>query len=429
MPKTRRRGTYSRLLRRSERRALDSPRQSTGLSLSTPALSGVLITPQTALTFTAVYAAINVIATDTASLPLRVFKRLEGGGCRPAPEHYADRLLFRSPNGETPSMRWRQAGMGHVLGWGNWYAEIEHDNAGRPIKLELLSPSQTKPERDKNKQLYYALKDLNKTLPPRKVIHVAGLGYNGLEGYSPIGLAREAVGLGKGAEEFGASFFGNGAIPKGLLKLKKKLSPDAIENLRRTFGNRHQGTRNGSTMGILEEDMDWVNTQISPEDAQFLATRQFQVVEIARIFRLPPHKIGDFSQAHLANVDAANLDYLTTSLMPWLEAIEQELNLKLLTEQDRLDGYYIEHTMAALLRGDMRARGEFYKTLRDLGAINPNEIRQKENMNPIAPDEGGDKFLVPLNMTTLDRAGRLPTESPPSTKKPAKPGQGDAPTS
>jgi phage portal protein BeeE len=150
--------------------------------------------------------------------------------------------------------------------------------------------------------------------------------------------------------------------------------------------------------------MEWVQTTVPPEDAQFLATRQFQVVEIARIYRLPPHKIGDFTQSHLANIESSNLDYLTTTLMPWLEAIEQELNRKLFTADERAEGYFVEHNMSALLRGDMKSRAEFYTKLRDLGVLSPNQICRLENMNPIGPE--GDIRLVPLNMTSLQNAGK-----------------------
>lgn len=367
-------------------------------------LSGVPITERSALTLTAAFACINVIATDVSALPLRVYRRRKGGGRDEATDHPATPLLRWSPDGETTTMRARQAWMGHALGWGNGYQEIERDGAGRPAGLHRLDPSAIRPKRRKRDgRLYYEL-DSGGTLRPENVLHLAGLGYDGLSGYSPVRLARQAIGLGLAAETFGAALFGNGSTPRGVLEHPKSLTKEAAERLREGFERIHGGPYNAHRVAVLEEGMKWNPTSINPDDAQFLATRQFQVIEVARIYRVPPHKIGDYSQSHLANIEASNLDYLMTTLMPWCEAQEQEMNLKLLTAAERASGYYIEHALAAILRGDMRARAEFYTKLRDLGVLTPNLICEFENLNPIGPD--GDIRLVPLNMTTLENAGR-----------------------
>lgn len=369
--------------------------------------SGVSVTPETALGLTAAYAAINVIATDTAALPVRVYRRQPDGSRVEVPDHPASELLKWSPQGqtiETTSMRQRQAWMGHTLGWGNGYQEIERDNAGRPIALHLLCPKGTQPERrTEDRRLVYRLPN-GKTIPPTHVLHLAGLGFDGLRGYSPVQLAREAIGLGLAAEAFGASFFGNGSMPRGVLKHPGRVGEEVLKDLRANWEEIHRGPDNANRMAILEEGMEWIQTTINPQDAQFLATREFQVKEIARLYRVPPHKIGDFSEAHLANFEAGNLDYLITVLAPWCEQQEQEYSLKLLTREERLAGYYIEHVLAALLRGDSKARAEFYTKLRDLGALSPNEVRRMENMNPVPH---GDVHLVPLNMTTLQNAGAV----------------------
>lgn len=371
----------------------------------TPNASGIAVTERSAMALAAVFSAINVLATDTASLPLRAYRRRPDGGRDEVRDHPVADLVMNSPDGETTSMRWRQALAGHVLGWGNGYAEIRFRSDGRPGALHLLDPANTRPERTaRTNALRYRIDESGRYLPPRRVLHVAGLGYDGLTGYSPIGQARQTIGLGIAAETFGASFFGQGARPGGVIEWDQKFgSEEDIKRFRSDWNSVHQGAENAAKVALLYPGMKYKAISISPEDAQFIATRQFQVIEIARLYRLPPHKIGDYSQSHLANIEASNLDYLTTSLMPWLEAIEQELNRKLFTPEERQAGLYVEHNMAAFLRGDMKARAEFYTKLRDLGVFNPNQIAARENLNPIGPE--GDIRLVPGNMVPLGRAG------------------------
>lgn len=380
--------------------------------------SGVTVTPESALSLAAAYAAINVIATDVSSLPLKVYRRRRDGGRDEANDIPLSGLLSRSPNGETTSLRFRQALMGHVLGWGNGYAEISFDGDGAPTAMDILDPGATAPERiPQNKRLFYRTSG-GRTVPPYRVLHLAGLGFDGLKGYSPITQAREAVGLGLAAENFGCTFFGNGTWPGLVLESPQKLSKEAISNLKEQWESLHRGGDNAHRVAVLEMGMKASRVTISPEDAQFLETRKFQVVEIARLYRLPPHKIGDYSQSHLANIEAANLDYVTTVLVPWCAMIEQEINLKLLTEEQRRAGYYAEHNMTALLRGDMRARAEFYTKMRDLAAISPNEIREKENLNPV---DGGDLYLAPLNMAPLSMIEEKAKADLDKAKEEAKP--------
>jgi HK97 family phage portal protein len=371
-------------------------------------LSGVSVDPDKALGLTAAYAAINVIASDVAMLPLKVYQKQAGGGRAVAAMHPVNVLLGTSPDGETTSMRWRQAALGHVLGWGNGYAEIIFDGDGYPVRLPLMDPSGTRPERrPADRQIVYRNGDRAELIPAYRVLHFAGLGFDGLSGYSPVAKAREAIALGLAAEAFGAGLFGNGSRPSGVLTTPQKLDEKAVKNLRTSWEQLHRGPENAGRVAILEQGLDWKSITINPEDAQFLATRQFQVVEVARLFRLPPHKIGDYTQSHLANIEAANLDYLTTTIAPWCESIEQELNRKLFTSGERAAGLYVEHDMRAFMRGDMKARAEYFTKMRDLGVFTPNLISEWENLDPIGPE--GDIRLVPLNMTTLANAGK-PTE-------------------
>jgi HK97 family phage portal protein len=373
--------------------------------------AGVNVNPESALSLTTVFACINIIATDVSALPLKVYQRRPDGSrieIKGIP--LVDRLAV-SPDGETTSMRWRQAMLGHVLGWGNAYAEIERDNGGRVIGLYLLDPRQVKPERHPaTKRLFYRHEG-KKTIPAERMLHVAGLGFDGLKGYSPVEMARQAIGLGIAAERTGGALYGNGAMPKGVLELPGVLKDEAaVARLRNNWNAVHQGAENAGSVAILEGGAKFTPTAINPEDAQFIATRKFQVEEICRLYRVPQNKVQAMDNAHLANIESSNLDYLMTTLTPWCEAIEQAMNFRLLSEAQRLDGYFVEHQTKALLRGDMRARAEYLTKMRNLGALSVNDICSEEGLNPIG-DEGKLR-LVPLNMVSLSMAGKEPEPAP-----------------
>jgi HK97 family phage portal protein len=370
-----------------------------------PILSGALVTPETAIGLAAVYAAINVISRDLASLPRNVYKRRSDGGREIAEDHPAQGLMRWSPNDDMDAFRWMQCQMGHVLARGNGFSEIVRDSDGYPVSLVPLHPAKTKPKRLENGQLYYEL-DNSKKLMAENCLHFAGLGFDGLNGYSPLTIARQTIGLSIAAEQYGAAFFGNSAVPKGMLKTPKKLSELAVNNLRRTFGLVHQGSQNAHSMAILEEGMDWVGTSISPEDGQFLQTRQFQVKDIARIYNLPPNKIGDYSESHRANVENANLDYATTTLYGWVVMIEYQLNLKLLSAWDRRK-YEIALDMTALMRGDTAARTAHYVAMRNMGCMSANDILKNEGRNPLPKDAGGDLYIVQGQYVPLNMVGQV----------------------
>jgi HK97 family phage portal protein len=295
--------------------------------------------------------------------------------------------------------------MGHCLGWGNGYAEILRDSwTGEPYGLNLLSPRpwDTWPERV-NGRLIYKIQRGTKELLPENVIHIAGLSWDGLVGYSPVALAREAIGLALAAERFGASFYGNGSHASGWLKSPKKLSLEARRNLRESFEEQHRGTGNANRIGVLEDGLEFEKSSIDPEDAQFLLTRKFQVIEICRLYRVPPHKVMDYEHAHLANLEQSNTDYLMTSLFPWCLQIEQEFDLKLLTTQERDNGFAYAHNLRAFMRADSAARAAYWDLMARNGVVSPNQIAAEEGFDPI---EGGDVHFCPLNMTVLANIGK-----------------------
>ena len=393
-----------------------------GFLVSSPVLSGTLVTPQTALNFTSVFAAVNVIATDIASLPYSTFRRTGLESRQPALDVCANRLLNEAPNEEQNAFRFRQALMGHVLLWGNGYAEIVRNGRGQPISLYPLNPALVQPRRDDwTGRLYYLLSDTQKRILPENMLHIAGLGFDGLVGYSVIHMARQDVGLGMAATEFGASFFGNHAQPGGVLKTPRKLSPTARQNLRESIYQVHQGAKSAHHLMILEEGMDWNATTMPLDDAQFLATRSFQRVEMAAIFRLPPHKIGDYSQSHLANVEESNRDYTDTTLLGWSLAWESESDEKLLFQSERDEGIFWHHSFARLNRANTAARTSYYQVMRNMGAMSADDIRVSEGMNPLGTDKGGDLYLVQSQYTSLKKAGQDPTDPPPSPRSPPAP--------
>ena len=369
-----------------------------GLSFFRPTVSGINVTPKGALGLTAAYAAQNRIATDVSSLPIKIYRARPDGSKTEDRNHPAYRLLARTPDGVRTPMRYWQAKIGHALGWGNGYAEIERDVTGRPLNLRLLDPRTNPKLNPETKALEYHLIN-GKILPAKDVIHIAGFGFDGHKGYSPVELASEAFALALAAERFGGATFGNGALPGGVIEYPGKLSKVARDQMREEWNEIYQGSGNASKVAVLFEGAKFTAASMSLENAQFLSTRQFQVVEIARLYSLPPHKIGDYSQSHLANLEQSNLDYLMTVIAPWCESIEQELNLKLFTADEIAKGYFVEHSMAALLRGDMAARATFYTKLRDLGVLTPNMIASLENLNPFGP--AGDIRLVPGNMAQV----------------------------
>ncbi len=366
--------------------------------------AGVSVTEQSSLKSTAVWACVRLLSETVASLPLPVYRRQSPRGKDRAIDHPLYTLLHDAPNPEMTSYTFREMLQAHLVTWGNCYAEIDYGadgyGTGYPKALWPLLPSQMQVERVKGQIVYeYTLPDGKQmTIPNYRVLHIPGLGYNGLVGYSPIRMAKEAIGLSLATEEFGARFFGNGSSFGGFLEHPAKLSDEAQKRLLKSFEEKHQGLSNAHRLAILEEGMKYHSSGIPPEDAQFLETRQFQVSEIARFFHIPPHMIGDLSKATFSNIEHQTIEFVVYTLRPWLVRWEQVLNRKLLTESERKQ-FFIEFLVDGLLRGDSLSRGAFYKEMFMMGSMSPNDIREKENMNPI---EGGDNYFIPLNMMPMN---------------------------
>lgn len=354
--------------------------------------AGVTVNETTALQYSAVYAAIRLLSESVASLPLHTYERLETGKQR-AYGHPVAGLLSTSVNPQLSSYGFRETLMGHVLTYGNGYAEIVRDGFGNPVQLLPITPDRVRVDQDTDGSVTYIVDESIK-LSQLDMFHIAGLGFDGLVGYSPIQLAKQSIGLGLGSEQFGGSFFGNSARPAGVLTHPNRLSKEAKENLRDSWRSTYAGADNAGRTAILEEGVQFTSIGLSNEDAQYLQTRQFQVVEIARWYGVPPHMIASMEAATFSNIEHQGIEFVTYSLRPWLVRWEQEIRRKLfLTES-----FFSEFQVDGLLRGDTKTRYDGYRIARETGWLSVNEIRTLENLEKI---DGGDAYIQPLNMGTV----------------------------
>ena len=360
--------------------------------------SGQNVTEENAMTHSGVYAAVRIIAETIASLPLNVYRE-QNDRKEKAKNNYLYPLLHNKPNDLMTSFTWREVMMSHLLLWGNHYSQLERDNSGKVVGIWPLMPGQMQ-VKERNRRLFYIYypEDSDRVVYDQsEILHIPGLGFNGRVGKSVIKMAKEAIGLGLSAEEFGAKFFSQGAQPGGVIEYPERMSDEAYERYKKDVNKKYGGLGNSHKIMVLEEGLKYHQTGIPPDDAQFLETRKFQIEEIARIFRVPPHMLADLERATFSNIEQQSIDFVVNTIRPWLVRIEQTLNDKLLS--DRNTSNYIKFVVEGLLRGDAESRGNFYNTMFNIGAMTINDIREKEDMNPI---DGGDQSFVPLNMIPLN---------------------------
>ena len=360
--------------------------------------SGISVSEQSAMQCAAVFSCVKVLSEDVASLPLVLFKK-EGKNKRRATEHSLYGLLHDRPNPAMTSFTWRETIVPHLLLWGNIYQEIVTDGAGRVTELWPLPPDKVRVKQS-GRQLFYWYRD-GVERPILNPLHIPGLGFDGLTGKSVIGLQRETVGLSLTAEQYGAAYFGNGARPGGVLETDGKMDPTIVERLKKSWNDIYQGSANGHRVAILEQGLKYHQISLPPEDSQFLETRKYQRSEIAGLFRVPPHKIGDLQFATFSNIEHQAIEYVTSAVRPLCVRLEQALNWALLNDSERKQGYYFEHVLDGLLRGDIKSRYEAYAIGKQNGFLNTNDIHAKENMDEV---EGGDEYYVPANMMPADLA-------------------------
>lgn len=387
---------------------------------------GMWVDHETALCLAAVFAAVRYISQSVASLPWELRQRRRDGGSDLALGHGVYRLLHTRPNPNISSFDWRVLMLARANLWGNAYAEIQRDAMKRPVALWPIEPDRVKPKNDSEVGLYYEItqRSTEKTiLFPDQIFHLRGLG-NDIEGYSVVALGARSVGAGLAADEFAASFYANSAVVSGILRHPKALGDKAYDRLKKEVAEKHGGPQKAWKPWILEEGMEWQTLTMPLKDAQFLESRKFTVNEIARWFGVKPHKIGDLEKATFANIEHQSIEDVRDTIIPWALRLEQEADYKLVRTQNR-NTFYSKINVNGLLRGDSKARAQFYKDLRNMGAINVNEIRAFEDMNPIGLK--GDKYVMQGQYTTLEKIGAEPEAPPPLLEAPAGPEEEEPP--
>ena len=374
--------------------------------------SGKAVTERSAMQMTAVYSCVRILSEAVAGLPLHLYKYTDSGGKAMALDHPLYHLLHDEPNPEMSSFVFRETLMTHLLLWGNAYAQIIRNGKNEIVALYPLMPNKMSVDRDENGRLYYTYyrgsdeaiknKDFAVTLQPSDVLHIPGLGFDGLVGYSPIAMAKNAIGMAIACEEYGAKFFANGAAPGGVLEHPGTIKdPQRVrESWQSTFG----GSGNANKIAVLEEGMKYTPIGISPEQAQFLETRKFQINEIARIFRVPPHMVGDLEKSSFSNIEQQSLEFVKYTLDPWVIRWEQSIQRTLLSKDEKT-AYFVKFNLEGLLRGDYQSRMNGYAIGRQNGWMSANDIRELENLDRIPAEDGGDLYLINGNMLPLKNAG------------------------
>lgn len=367
--------------------------------------SGKAVNERTAMQTSAVYACVRILAESVAGLPLHVYERTANGSKSTKPSHPLYRLLHDEPNREMTSFVFRETLMSHLLLWGNAYAQIIRDGRGFPIALYPLLPDRMAVDRNESGELVYTYQSDKGQVKLRRenVLHIPGLGFDGLIGYSPIAMAKNAVGLAIATEDYGATFFANGANPGGVLEHPGVIKPEQADRLRESWQSQFGGA-NAHKVAVLEEGLKFHQMSIPPEQAQFLETRKFQINEIARIFRVPPHMVGDLEKSSFSNIEQQSLEFVKYTLDPWVVRWEQSLQQALILPSEKAT-IFIKFNLDGLLRGDYQSRMQGYSTGIQNGFMSVNDVRGLEDMNLLTAEEGGDLHFVNGNMVKLADVG------------------------
>ena len=358
-----------------------------GLSLDTIFPNNNSFDSDKALTLTAVWCAIRLLAESVSSLPISVYTKQENGDKTEDTKNPIYKLVKFKPNYYQNKITFFEFIMLSICTTGNSYVQIVRNNSGTPTQLICLDPDKATVVIDNN-ELFYQ-------------IHFKTITDDGITGISPIDQCAKALKWSENLEEFGSTFFSNGAKPSSILQTDRALSDTALTRLKSSFANTYGKLKNSNSTIVLEEGLTFKPISISPEQAQFLASREFSISEVARIFRVQPHLLMDLTKSSFNNIEMQSQEFLTYTLMPYITRIEEEMNLKLFRTNE-LGKTFIEFNVNGLLRGDVKTRNEAYKSGITNGYMSINEVRRYENFNSI---EGGDKHFMQLNMTTIEKIG------------------------
>ncbi len=383
--------------------------------------SGEVINENTALTCAAVRAAVGVLSDTVATLPLGVFEHLPNGGNRPAPEHPVHRVIHDVANEETTSFIWREVSQGHLGTWGNAYSEIELAANGNLLNLWQRSPdpTRTKPVRrtDVDGKMWYQLhndRGQESWMEAKKMLHVPGLSFDGTIGYSPVFMMRDLIGVNKAAERYAGELFKNDARQNGYITLPTELSKDAYDRMKTSINDSGSAHGNRHKMGILEGGATFANGQMNPEDVQMIDARKFGVEEVARAYRISPPMLQDLTHGTFSNITELGRQFIVYTMQPWLERWKAEINRKLLALP-----FFCDFNVRAFMKGDPKARADYYFKLFSIGGTTVNKILELEDDNPIGPE--GDERFVPANLIPL----KFALAAPPKPKEPQPPVEKD----
>ncbi len=365
--------------------------------------SGENVNERSAMQIATVYACVRLLAETVAGLPLHLYRKTNNNelGKERAEDHPLYKLLYRLPNPEMTSFSFRETMMTHLLLWGNAYAQVIRDGRNNILQLYPLQPDQMEVDRDKQGRIIYIYRAYSDEVPGTEnkeiifrqdqIFHIPGLGFNGLIGFSPIAMMKNALGTTMAVEKYGSAFFKNGAQPAGVLEHPGVLK--SPERIRQNWSDVYGGPGNAHKVAVLEEGMTYKPISLPPEDSQFLSTRQFGVNEICRIFRVPPHMVQDLSHATFSNIEHQSIDFVVHTLTPWLVRWEQNIIKDLLLSNEQ-DVYFPKFNVDGLLRGDYQSRMQGYATGIGNGFLSPNDVHRLENMDLIPAEKGGDSYYL-----------------------------------
>ena len=386
------------LERMSRNAAITTSSELSKLIVNASTNSGSIVTQDTAMRLSAVYSCVRVLSESIAQLPLIYYERA-GDRKERATAQKLYTLLHDAPNSFQTSFEFRESQMAHLCLSGNAYAFINRSVTGEILELLPLQPSKVKVKQNKDYSLEYEFTDSDRkviTLRKDQVFRLTGMSFDGINGISPIRYQAESLGISLATDKHTAKSFKNGAKMTGILKHPTTFKDKEVaKRVQESWDNSANG-ENAYSTPVLEDGMDWIPVTMSNRDAQYIESRKFNVEDIARIFRVPPHKIGHLEKSTNNNIEHQGLEFVTDTMMPWLVRWEQSITRDLLTVAERRR-YFAEFLVDGIMRGDSAARASYYNSMWTMGAMNPNEIRTKENMNP-RDDEGGNEYVKPLNM-------------------------------
>lgn len=394
-------GVWKRVSLRGEGRSAasgnpDPASLSAILGLGESNLANVSVNQKTVLGIPAVWRAVSTIADTLASLPFALYERT-GDGSRPSKKHPCYYVTKIEPSPGVTGFNFRRALFARAC-FGDAFAIIQRNGVGRPVAFYLadLIPFYTA-----ERELFYVGTDahgrVQHMLRPEDVLHIKALTMDGMEGLNVVNVHRETFATAIAAQQYGSAFFGNGAHVSGVIESPTPIPPEKLIRLREQWQSRYGGVRRTGGTAVLDEGKTYKKIGLTPEEAALTDTKSFQVRDVARIFGIPLHNLQDLSDATFRNVESLSIQFVTLYLRPWAVQAEQEFAMKTLTEAERrAESHFFWFNMNALLRGDTQTRGTFYTQLFNVGAMNPDEIRELENMNK---RPGGDEFFVPLNMS------------------------------